>query len=258
MDAQLGKVLDALDSTGLSSNTIVVLWGDHGWHLGDHGMWCKHTNYEQATRIPVIVAAPGTTQPGTSTQAMIESVDIYPTLCALAKIDIPAGIDGASFAPVLSNPAAKARDSVIHVYPRQQRLGRAIRTDSHRLVEWKPIGAPKSEAVYELYDYKNDPLETHNTANLNPDTVKRLAAILDQHPEAKAPWRAQAQVGAGKTDRAALFERKDTNKDGKLSREEFLAKQPDPDKAPARFIEFDIDKDGFLSRDEFIHMGKKS
>ncbi|MCY2947507.1 MAG: sulfatase-like hydrolase/transferase [Planctomycetota bacterium] len=258
MDAQLGKVMDALESTGLASNTIVVLWGDHGWHLGDHGMWCKHTNYEQATRIPVIVAAPGTTRPGTATKAMVESVDIYPTLCALAKIDMPKGIDGISFASVLSAPTTKARDSVIHVYPRQQRLGRAIRTDRYRLVEWKPIGAPKSEAVYELYDYVNDPLETNNTANSNRSTVMSLATILAGHPEAKAQWRAQTQGGTGKTDRAALFERKDTNKDGKLSREEFLAKQPDPDKAPARFIEFDIDKDGFLSRDEFIHMGKKS
>jgi iduronate 2-sulfatase len=93
---------------------------------------------------------------------------------------------------------------------------------------------------------------------LNPSTLKSLATILAGHQEAKAPWRAQTQGGTGKTDRAALFERKDTDKDGKLSREEFLAKQPDPDKAPARFIEFDIDKDGFLSRDEFIHMGKKS
>ncbi len=100
MDAQLGRVLDALDATGLAKDTIIVLWGDHGWHLGDHGMWCKHTNYEQAARIPVIVAAPGM-KAAAKTAALIETVDIYPTLCELAGLPAPSGLDGASFAAAL-------------------------------------------------------------------------------------------------------------------------------------------------------------
>ena len=252
MDAQLGKVIAVLRATGLADNTIIVLWGDHGWHLGDHGMWCKHTNYEQATRIPLIVVAPAVAKPETGTKALVETVDIFPTLCALAKITPPKGLDGISFTPTLSDPAAKGRDSVTHVYPRGPRLGRAIRTETHRLVEWKPIGAPVSEAVYELYDYKNDPSETRNIAEMDKEVSNRLKRILAGHPEAKP----QFQTKAGKTDRAALFDRKDSNKDGRLSREEFLANQPDPDKAPARFLDFDTNKDGVLSRDEFILMGK--
>ena len=91
MDAQLGRVIAALDETGLAANTIIVLWGDHGWHLGDHGMWCKHTNYEQATRIPLIVAAPGLSAAGANSAALIETVDLYPTLCELAGIPLPDG-----------------------------------------------------------------------------------------------------------------------------------------------------------------------
>ena len=86
IDAQLGRVLDELDRSGLSSNTIIVLWGDHGWHLGDHGMWCKHTNYEEATHIPLLISAPGVTKPGTRARTMVETVDLYPTLCELAGL----------------------------------------------------------------------------------------------------------------------------------------------------------------------------
>src|SRR5262245_56698129 len=96
MDAQVSRVIDALDETGLADNTLIVLWGDHGWHLGDHGMWCKHTNYEQATHIPLIVVAPGVTPAGTATESLVESVDLYPTLCELAGLPVPAGLDGAS------------------------------------------------------------------------------------------------------------------------------------------------------------------
>lgn len=185
MDAQLGKVLDALDETGLAKNTIVVFWGDHGWHLGDHGMWCKHTNYEQAARIPLLVSAPGVTPPGSHSQSPVETVDIYPTLAELAGLPLPHGLDGRSFATISKDPAQRVRDHVIHVYPRNDKLGRAIRTDRHRLVEWKVPGAATETAIYELYDYEADPLETRNLASEQPAVVKELAAILATHPEAR-------------------------------------------------------------------------
>ena len=88
-DHNVGRLLDALDAEGLANNTVVVLWGDHGWHLGDHGMWTKHTNYEEANHIPLLIVAPGVTQPGTRTNAMTETVDLYPTLAELAGLPAP-------------------------------------------------------------------------------------------------------------------------------------------------------------------------
>jgi iduronate 2-sulfatase len=185
-DAQVGKVLAALDELGLADNTIVVIWGDHGWHLGDHGMWCKHTNYEQAARLPLLISAPGA-KPGSGrkTTAFAETVDIYPTLCEMAGLPAPAVTDGTSLAKVIADPAAVPKEHAIHVYPRKDRLGRAIRTATHRLVEWKIPGEAAETAVLELYDYRNDPLETRNIAEEDPATVARLRAVLSKYPEAK-------------------------------------------------------------------------
>jgi iduronate 2-sulfatase len=260
MDAQLGKVLDELDRLGLAKNTIVLLWGDHGWHLGDHGWWCKHTNYEQATRIPLIVVAPGVTRPGTrAVNALVESVDIYPTLAELAGLpapQVPQGIEGKSFVAALREPSQGAKNYVFHVYPRGERIGRAVRTVRYRLVEWKVPGAAADTAEIELYDYQDDLLETKNLAPDRADVVNRMRVMLATQPEAK-PQIAGPKPAAARptTDRAALFARKDTNKDGKLTREEFLAGQPDPDRAPERFARFDTNKDGVLSREEFVGMG---
>jgi iduronate 2-sulfatase len=190
MDAQLGRVLDALDETGFAKNTVIVLWGDHGWHLGDHGMWCKHTNYEQAARIPFIVVAPGKAKAGSKTSALMESVDVYPTLCELAGIPGGKSLDGVSLVPVLRDPAGRSKDSIIHVYPRGERLGRAIRTARYRMVEWKKPGAPADTAEFELYDYVADPNETENRAASQPTVVAQLRAILAKHPEAKSQLRA--------------------------------------------------------------------
>ena len=185
MDAQLGRVLDALDETGLSNNTIVVLWGDHGWHLGDHGMWCKHSNYEEAARIPLIVAAPSVTEGGAVSSGLVESVDIYPTLCNLAGLPVPDGLDGTSFDATLKDPSAKTKEAVIHVYPRRNMIGRAVRTARHRLVEWKRPGADAGSAILELYDYEADPGETKNLAAEQPEVVAQLRAVLANEPEAK-------------------------------------------------------------------------
>ncbi len=266
MDAQLGKVLDALDTNGLAKNTIIVFWGDHGWHLGDHGMWCKHTNYEQAAHIPLLVNAPGVTKEGSRTQSLTETVDIYPTLAELAGLKAPETLDGRSFASVLKDSTASNRDHVIHVYPRGENLGRAIRTQQHRLVEWKPAGGSAEQAVYELYDYQADPLESKNLAAEQPAVVAELKALLAKHPEArpqisnkpdaKKEGGTNKKKSKSKQDRGAAFDSRDTNKDGQLTMEEFLLKQPDPDEAPKRFPIFDADKNGTLSREEYVKSGK--
>ncbi len=258
MDAQLGRVLDALDASGLAGNTIIVFWGDHGWHLGDHGMWCKHTNYEQATRIPVIVAAPGV--PPARTQALAESCDIYPTLAELAQLPAPPQGDGRSFASVLQNPATTVRDHAIHVYPRGGGLiGRAIRTQRHRLVEWKKPGDAPETAVLELYDYEADPDETKNLAVEQPAVVTVLRQFLTRHAEAKPQISSKPEAPPKKPgqDRGKSFDQRDKDQNGQLTKEEFLLNQPDPDEAPKRFPKFDTDGNGVLSRDEFIKGGRK-
>jgi iduronate 2-sulfatase len=190
MDAQLGRVLQQVEALDLRDNTIVVLWGDHGWHLGDHGMWCKHTNYEQAARIPVIVAAP-TGQKGKASDGLIESVDIFPTVAALAGLPTPEAIDGRSFANVVLDPAAKARSYVTHVYPRGDRIGRAIRNERYRMIEWKVPGKPSASAEIELYDYREDPNETLNQAGQQTEVVDAMRRQLADHPEAKKQYRAK-------------------------------------------------------------------
>ena len=187
VDAQIGKVIDELDRLGLADNTLIVLWGDHGFHLGDLGIWTKHTNYEQANRIPLLFVAPGVAKPGSSTRQLAESVDVFPTLAELAGLPAPAGpqpMDGVSLVPVLKDPQARVRDHAYHAYPKAK-MGRAIRTERYRLVEWKKPGAPAESAELELYDYEIDPLETKNLAAEQPDVVKQLRAILAKHPEAK-------------------------------------------------------------------------
>ncbi len=196
VDAQIGRVLDALRELRLEENTIVVLWGDHGFSLGTHGLWTKHTNYEEANRIPLILAGPGVTR-GARTRLPAETVDIFPTLAELAGIPRPSGpqpIDGTSLAPVARDPAAGIKDHVYHAFPRTKQgrevIGRAIRTERYRLVEWKAPGADAATAEYELYDYEADPRESENRAAREPQTVARLREILARHPEAKPSARA--------------------------------------------------------------------
>ncbi|MBX3413122.1 MAG: sulfatase [Pirellulales bacterium] len=192
MDAQIGRVLDELDRLDLASNTIIVFWGDHGWHLGDHGIWCKHTNYEQAAHIPLIVVAPGVTQEDTVSSSLAETVDIYPTLCELANLPRPAAqeFDGASFLQTLRDPSQATKDAIFHAYPRTPKdreplIGRAVRTSRYRLVEWKQPGADPATADLELYDYEADPAELKNLAAEQSAVVSELREILAQQPEAR-------------------------------------------------------------------------
>ena len=191
MDAQVGRVLNELERLQLQNDTIIVLWGDHGYHLGDHGSWTKHTNYEQANRIPLVIVAPGKTRPGTSNQSPVETVDIYPTLCELAGLPagkMPQPIDGDSLVPILEGKADTVSDHVYHCFPKSGKLGRAIRTKRYRMVEWKPFQSSKS-VEYELYDYQTDPLETKNIAGQKPKVLEQMKKLLAEHPPAKKPLR---------------------------------------------------------------------
>lgn len=195
MDAQVGRVIDELKRLHLDENTIIVLWGDHGWHLGDHGSWTKHSNFEQATRIPLLFTVPGLTTAGSATKQLAETVDIYTTLAALAGLPKPTGpqpIDGVNLLPVLKNAKVRVRDHAYHSYPKKLdgkiKIGCAIRTERYRMVEWFDPTDPNWNKVYELYDYEQDPLETQNLADKEKEVIKEMIQLLEQHPQAKAQF----------------------------------------------------------------------
>jgi len=182
-DKHVGELIAKLKETGADKNTIVILWGDHGWHLGDHGLWCKHTNFERAAHAPLIFRAPGVGQPGTKCSALAEFVDIYPTLCALCGLAMPDGLEGTSLAPLFKAPARPWKKGAFSQYPRSvpeagRVMGYSVRTERYRLTEWAAPG--KDFRALELYDYVKDPNETTNLAN-DPEhaaTVKELTELL--------------------------------------------------------------------------------
>ena len=178
-DTMLGLVLDALEQSGRSDNTIIVLWSDHGFHLGDHGMFCKHSNYEQAVRSPLIFSAPDQKTKGVTTESPSEFVDIFPTLCELAGIRIPARVEGLSLVPILDDPNAIVRESAMEQYPRKNMMGYTLRDTRYRYIKWvkkNTQGSGYSTVVAtELYDYTMDPLETVNQA-ANPE----YAAVIEK------------------------------------------------------------------------------
>jgi arylsulfatase A-like enzyme len=189
MDAQVGRVLAELDRLGLREKTVVVLWGDHGYQLGEHGTWNKRTNWEIATRVPLIVSAPGeNVKRGAGSRALVEGVDVYPTLAELAGLKLPEKLEGVSFVPLLSDPTRAWKRAAFSIY--QKRVeelggpaqGRAMVTERYRLVEWAGKGAKGAEGkrVYELYDHEKDPGENVNVAGYpeNEGLVKRLAGEL--------------------------------------------------------------------------------
>lgn len=180
VDAQVGRLLAFLEERGLLEETVIVLWSDHGWHLGEMSAWGKMTNYEVGTRVPLLLSAPGIAP--ARTDAFAELVDLYPTLCDLTASPRPDHLEGTSLVPVLRNPAAKGKDAVFHEYLRYKGKfqGRAIRTDRFRLVEWRDRSG-KLEAV-ELYDLREDPHETRNIAAESPEIVERLGGQLARGP----------------------------------------------------------------------------
>ena len=176
IDAQVGRVLDELDHLGLRENTIVLLYGDHGWHLGDHGMWGKLTNFETAARAPLIVSAPGMAA-GRKTMALTEFLDIYPTLAELADLPVGNQLEGRSFASVLHDPACGHKPAAFTQQYRGKATGYSIRSERRRYTEWIEDGRVRAR---ELYDYATDPDETINLAAQpqHAEFVRRLSRQL--------------------------------------------------------------------------------
>jgi len=178
-DAQIGKVLDALDTEGLADNTIVILWGDHGWNLGEHTLWCKHCAFENAMQAPLIIRSPKhhSSSRGSTTRTLAEFIDIYPTLCDLAGIAPPPGLDGQSLVPVLKNPKDLGKGFAIGRF----RDGDTIRTDRWRYTEYTATDGPGTlkVAARMLYDHERDPEENRNLAN-QPEYREIIAELSKQ------------------------------------------------------------------------------
>ena len=186
IDAQVGRLLDALEEHGLAENTIIVLWGDHGWKLGEYGNWCKHSNVELDTNAPLIVSAPGIGR-GVSTESLAEFVDIYPTLCDLAGLKKPGHLEGTSLVPVLKNPRKEVNQVAISQYPRGRGLGYdnkneimgySIRAGQYRYTRWQKYENPEEVIATELYDHSGSKVALENLAE-KPE-YRREAERLDK------------------------------------------------------------------------------
>jgi len=195
MDAQVGRVLDELDRLGLRDNTIIILWGDHGWKLGEHDAWCKHSNVENDTRVPLLLSVPGMKNAGKRTDALVEFVDIYPTLADLAGLPLPKHLEGASFRPVLDDPGRPWKTAIFSQYPRpagnKRRMGYTMRTERYRFPAWLGRDDHSKVDAVELYDHQADPQENTNVATRpeNAALVKELMAKLTAGWKAALPPR---------------------------------------------------------------------
>ena len=184
MDAQVGLLLDAMDRLRLWDNTVVVFWSDHGFHLGEHeGLWRKMTLFEESTRVPLLVYAPGK-RAGVASPRLVELIDLYPTLTALAGLQAPQGLEGTSFVPLLSDPMRPWKRAAFTIVARGRGMGRTVRTDRYRYTEWD-----EGREGVELYDHQIDPREYTNLANdpKHGKTVAVLKQLLHQGWQAAAP-----------------------------------------------------------------------
>ena len=178
IDAQIGRVLDELDRSGLSENTIVILYGDHGYHLGEHGLWGKTTNFELDTRVPLIVRVPGMKTAGESTSSLVELIDLYPTLAELAGLTVSDHLEGESFVSILNDSTKVIKTVAFSQYPRSGGLmGYSMRTSEHRLTQWVHVPSGNVRAT-ELYEYQGGVLESENIAGGAPDLVRDLSARI--------------------------------------------------------------------------------
>jgi iduronate 2-sulfatase len=166
-DALVGRILDRLDQLKLRENTIVILWGDHGWHLGEHAIWGKHALFEESLRSPLIISYPGIPQPGKPTRSIVETLDIFPTVCELAGLKIPTYVDGQSLLPILRKPETKGHPAIS--YGKKGTL--TIRTKNHRLITHE-------DGTFELYDHRSPDAETKNLAGSQSKLVSELNKTL--------------------------------------------------------------------------------
>lgn len=195
VDALVGRLLKQLDALGLADNTVICLWGDHGFHLGEQGLWTKANNYELSARVPLLFSYPGEVKPGARARGLVELVDVYPTLAQLCGLKAPEGLEGVSLVPLMDKPGRQWKRAAFTQYPRSLKshrhrgrgdlMGYAVRTEAHRYVEWRRNS--NGELLQrELYDHRQDPAEMKNVAGdpTNAETINGLSKML------RGGWRA--------------------------------------------------------------------
>lgn len=192
-DRNIGVLLNALEKAGVADRTIVVLWADHGWKLGDHSSWCKHTNFECDTRVPLVIRHPGMESARGTSKSLVELIDLYPTLCDLTGLNKPEHLQGQSLAPVLQDPSKQVRKAAYSSYPHGRMgasgvTGHSIRTSKYRYTEW---WEKESDKVVDwvLTDLQADPGETTSITD-KPEIRSRLSSLLrsrvvDARPKSK-------------------------------------------------------------------------
>ena len=201
-DAQIGRVLAELDRLGLRQNTIIVLWGDHGWKLGEHSAWGKHSNVENDVNAPLILSAPGMKAAGGHSDALVEFVDIYPSLCDLAGIPLPATLEGTSVKPLLDDPGLPWKTAAFSQYPRNagktgagKLMGYTMRTDRYRFTIWVSATDHSKIDATELYDHQSDPQENYNLAK-KPEHAALVRQLTEQW---KKGWQGAKPAAVGKS-----------------------------------------------------------
>jgi len=185
-DTNVGRVLDALDRSAYANNTIVVLWGDHGWHLGEKLHWRKFALWEEATRAPLIIAAPGLTRAEAKCSRTVSFIDVYPTLIELCGLPPRAELEGVSLLPLLKNPSAPWDRSALTTHGRNNH---SVRSERWRYIRY-------SDGTEELYDHENDPLEWTNLAGKpeHAQLKEKLARWLPKVNADDAPQRGAAKL----------------------------------------------------------------
>jgi iduronate 2-sulfatase len=188
IDAMIGRLLEELERLRLRDNTVIILWGDHGWKLGEHAGWCKHTNFELDTHVPMIISVPAMKTAGQRTWALTEYVDIYPTLSEICNLPIPKHLEGFSMVPLLKNPKLPWKKAAFSQYPRGKVMGYSMRTKNFRYTEWKKKQTGNVLAR-ELYDHRKDPKENINVAAQSEYKmdVQRLSRMLKRGWHAALP-----------------------------------------------------------------------
>ncbi|MEQ9216561.1 MAG: sulfatase [Cyclobacteriaceae bacterium] len=177
VDAQIGKVLNELKNLGLDKNTIVVLWGDHGWHLGDYGIWGKHTNFDIALNSPLIIKQPQMNQPGVFADGIVETVDLFPTLADLCQIRPPENLDGTSLRPAIENPDSKIKEYAVSEREAFGSYGISVRTEKYRLMVWTDQSTGDTIDI-NLFENNEKPVPYHDISDSNPEIVQELMEMI--------------------------------------------------------------------------------